>query len=76
LPNDVGLFTEGANGKKPANVRFVSATLNGEATHDNLELPGLTDGDLTPEEHAQRPLMFPGNHGPVAYRKVKVVPIE
>jgi len=76
LPNDVGLLAEAANGKKTANARFVSATLNGEATHDNLELPGLTPGDLTPEEHAQRPLMFPENHGPVAYRKIKVTPIE
>jgi hypothetical protein len=63
-------------GKKIANTRFVKVTLNGEVIHKNLELSGPTPGGLTGKEHAEGPLMFQGNHGVVAYRKIKVTPVE
>ena len=30
----------------------------------------------TPQEHAEGPLMFQGNHGPVAYRNIVVKPLK
>ena len=59
-------------GKKTANGKFLKVELNGVVLHENLEIKGPTPGGLTGQEHAEGPLMFQGNHGPVAYRNVKV----
>lgn len=63
-------------GNKIVNARFVKVTLNGKVIHKNLELTGPTPGGLTGKEHAEGPLMFQGNHGVVAFRKIKVTPVE
>ncbi|MDP6445067.1 MAG: DUF1080 domain-containing protein [Pirellulaceae bacterium] len=60
-----------ANGKKTANARFVKVTLNGKLIHENVEMKGPTPGGLTGREASTGPLMFQGNHGPVAYRNIK-----
>jgi len=64
-------------GNKVANARFVKVVLNGETLHEDLEMPGPTPGGVTGKEAAAGPLMFQGNHGPVAYRNIRVtVPKE
>ena len=60
------------NGKKISNARFVKITLNGKVVQADVEMPGPTPGGVTGEEAPTGPLMFQGNHGPVAYRNIKV----
>jgi hypothetical protein len=64
------------SGKKTANAQFVKVTLNGRIIHENVEMKSQTPGSLTGKEHATGPLMFQGNHGPVAYRNIKVTPLK
>jgi sugar phosphate isomerase/epimerase len=63
-----------ASGKKVANAKLVKVELNGQTLHENLELPGPTPGGVTGKEAPTGPLMFQGNHGPVAYRNIIVMP--
>jgi tetratricopeptide (TPR) repeat protein len=60
------------NGKKTGNARFEKVTLNGQVIHENLEIKDLTPGGLTGKEVAEGPLMFQGDHGPVAFRNIKI----
>lgn len=64
-----------ASGKKVKNAEFVSIELNGKLLHKNLVMPGLTPGGVTGKEASEGPLMFQGNHGPVAYRNIVVTPL-
>ena len=57
-----------------SNVKFVKVTLNGEVIHENVEAKGPTGGPLTGKEAATGPLMFQGDHGPVAFRNIKFTP--
>jgi len=61
-----------AGGKKVKNAMFVKVELNGQVLHKNLEMPGPTPGGVTGQEAPVGPLMFQGNHGPVAYRNIVV----
>jgi hypothetical protein len=60
--------------KKTANARFVKVTFNDAVIHENVEVKGSTGGGLTGKEHAAGPLMFQGDHGPVAFRNIKITP--
>jgi hypothetical protein len=64
-----------ASGKKITNAKFVRIELNGQVLHENLEMPGSTGGPLVGREAPFGPLMFQGNHGPVAYRNIIVKPL-
>jgi len=64
-----------SSGKKTANATLVKVELNGQVLHENLELPGPTPGGVTGEEAVAGPLMFQGNHGPVAYRNIVIKPL-
>jgi hypothetical protein len=64
-----------AAGKKTANARFVKVILNGVQIHTSLEMKGLTPGGVDGKEKALGPLMFQGNHGPVAYRNIAIRPL-
>lgn len=63
-----------AQGKKTANARILRITLNGQVLHENEELKGATPGGVTGREVPQGPLMFQGNHGPVAFRNIRITP--
>lgn len=65
-----------AQGNKTENARVLSVVLNGETIQENVEMKGATPGGVTGKEAAQGPLMFQGNHGPVAYRKIRITPLE
>jgi hypothetical protein len=60
--------------QKLANAKFVKVTLNDQVIHENVEMKGPTPGGLTGKEAATGPLMFQGDHGPVAFRNVKITP--
>jgi hypothetical protein len=63
-----------ADGKKTANARFVKVTLNGQVIHEDVEVKGPTGGGVTDKEGPAGPLMFQGNHGPVAFRSIRITP--
>ena len=62
------------DGKKVQNAKFVKVTLNGEVIHENVEMKSHTPGGLTGKEVPTGPLMFQGDHGPVAFRTIKITP--
>ncbi len=64
-----------AQGKKTANARILRVTLNGQVLHENVELKGATPGGVTGHEVPKGPLMFQGNHGPVALRNIRITPL-
>lgn len=63
------------DGKKTGNAVFKKVTLNGQVIHENVEMKGVTGGALTAEQ-ATGPLMFQGDHGPVAFRNIKITVAE
>jgi hypothetical protein len=60
--------------KKVANAKFVKVILNGETIHENVEVAGPTPACLTGKEAPQGPVMFQGDHGPVAFRNIQITP--
>jgi hypothetical protein len=64
-----------SDSKKVENAKFLKVELNGRVLHENLEMPGPTPGGVTGKEAPIGPLMFQGNHGPVAYRNIIVKPL-
>jgi hypothetical protein len=64
------------DGKKVANACFVKVTLNGQVIHENVDMQGQTGGAWRSGEFAEGPLMLQGNHGPVAYRNIKITPVH
>ena len=66
-----------ASGKKKIkNAELIMVELNGQVLHKkNLEMKSQTPGGVTGREAPTGPLMFQGNHGPVAYRNIKIKPL-
>jgi hypothetical protein len=60
------------DGKKVANARFIKIVLNDQVIHENVEMKQQTPGGVTGKEVPVGPLMLQGNHGPVAYRNIKI----
>lgn len=65
----------GADGKKTANAKFLKVTHNGVVIHENVEVKGPTTAALGGAEKPQGPLMLQGDHGPVAFRNIKMKPL-
>lgn len=65
-----------AAGKRTAKARFVSVLHNGRLIHRDVELEGPTRAAAWDDEVAAGPLMLQGDHGPVAYRNVRLRPID
>lgn len=65
-----------ADGKKTSNFKLLKVELNGKTLHENLELKGPTPSGVTGKEAAKGPIMFQGDHGPVAIRKITVTPLK
>ena len=60
-----------AAGKKTADARILEIRLNGVVIHENLTLSGPTRGAHRPGEAARGPLVLQGDHGAVAFRKMR-----
>ena len=65
-----------AAGKKIADARFVKVVHNGVVVHEDVALSGPTRGAAFGDEKPTGPLMFQGDHGPVAYRNLAVLPLR
>jgi len=64
-----------AGGNKKDNAKFLKVELNGQVLHEDLVMPRQTPGGVAGKEAPTGPLMFQGNHGPVAYRNIIVKPL-
>jgi hypothetical protein len=64
------------SGKKIANARFVKVVLNGKVIHENVEVKTPTGHAWTKKEIATGPLLLQADHGPVAFRNVRVRPFK
>jgi hypothetical protein len=64
-----------AEGKKTECARIERAVLNGQVIHEKLELATPTGHAWTRPEVARGPLLLQADHGPVAFRKVRVRPL-
>ncbi len=60
------------DGHKIANARFDKVVLNGQVVQEDVEVPYPTGHYWHNAEHARGPLLFQGDHGPVAFRAVRV----
>ena len=60
--------------KKTSNAIFHKVTLNGEVIHEKVEVTKGATGGALGGEVPMGPLMFQGDHGPVAFRNVKITP--
>ena len=62
-----------ASGNKTANALFKKIILNDVVVLENVEVKEPTGGGVTGKEAPTGPLMFQGNHGPVAYRNIEII---
>lgn len=65
----------GPDGKKIANARFMQVMHNGVLVHRNVQVTGPTRAatDLQPaDEKPTGPLLLQGDHGPVAFRNLRI----
>ena len=60
--------------KRVGKATFLKVTLNDQVIHENVEMKGPTPSGVTGKEAATGPLMFQGDHGPVAFRNIKITP--
>lgn len=56
--------------------REVSVVLNGTTIIDAERIPGITGGALDSNEGEPGPIMIQGDHGPIRFRKVELVPLS
>lgn len=64
-----------AAGKKIADAVFVKVLHNGQLVHENVALHGMTRGSKFEQEGPTGPIVVQGDHGPVAYRSLKITPL-
>jgi hypothetical protein len=60
------------SGKKTANAKFVKVILNGQVVQENVEIAHGTNVSRNAKEHATGPVYLQGDHGPVAFRNIKL----
>jgi hypothetical protein len=65
-----------AGGRKTSNARFVKVIHNGIVVHEDVEVSGPTRAAAYKDEKPTGPLMVQGDHGPVAYRNIRIVPLN
>jgi hypothetical protein len=64
-----------AQGKKTADAHFVKVVLNGTVIHQDVAVETPTGHAWHEKEVARGPLLLQGDHGPVAFRNVRVRPL-
>ena len=65
-----------AAGKRTTGARFERVLQNGILIHENVECTGPTRGAWSSEDTPRGPLRLQGDHGPVAYRSVRMRELE
>jgi hypothetical protein len=63
-----------SSGGKTQNAIFLRVTWNGTVVHEQVEVRGPTRAALFADERPTGPLMLQGDHGPVAYRNLRLRP--
>jgi hypothetical protein len=61
-----------ASGKKVQNARFDKVVLNGQVIHQDVEVKTPTGHNWRLKEMARGPILLQADHGPVAFRNVRV----
>lgn len=64
------------SGTKVKDALFEKVLLNGVVIHENVPATGPTRSSTWNDETPTGPLMFQGDHGPVAYRNVRLEPLK
>lgn len=64
------------SGKKTANAKFVKVVLNGEVVQENYEIAHGTNVSRNAKEHPEGSIYLQGDHGPVAFRNMKVTSLN
>ena len=64
------------SGKKQANARFEKVVLNGQVVQENVELQAPTGHAWRLPEIRRGPLLLQADHGPVAFRNIRIRPLE
>jgi len=54
--------------------RQISLSVNGKSVICNAEIPGITGGALDSNEGLPGPIMFQGDHDPVDFRNILIIP--
>jgi hypothetical protein len=65
-----------SEGKKVANARFDKVVLNDQVVQEGLEVPCPTGNNWRKQERPEGPILLQGDHGPVAFRNVRVRPLR
>ena len=65
-----------AKGEKTASAMIVKATLNGQVIHENQEVKTPTGGNWMKKETATGSFMLQSDHGPTAWRNVRIKPAK
>jgi hypothetical protein len=60
------------DGRKTENARFVKVVHNGQTIHENVEVDGPTRSAAFQDEKPLGPLKLQGDHGPVAFRNLRL----
>jgi hypothetical protein len=63
-------------GEKIASAVMVKATLNGELIHENVDVKTPTGGNWMKKETPTGSFMLQCDHGPIAFRNVRIRPME
>jgi hypothetical protein len=61
-----------SDGKKIKNARFDKVVLNGQVIHEGVDLKTPTGHAWQLKEVARGPILLQGDHGPVAFRNIRV----
>ncbi|QDU43588.1 hypothetical protein Mal52_20640 [Symmachiella dynata] len=64
------------SGKKIEDAKFIKVVHNGKVIHENVTTTGPTRAAAFSDEKPLGPLMIQGDHGPVAYRNIRIKPIK
>jgi sugar lactone lactonase YvrE len=64
------------DGNKIRNAVFEEVVHNGRIIHEDVELTGPTRAAMFRDEKAFGPLMLQGDHGPVSYRRIRLIPLR
>jgi sugar phosphate isomerase/epimerase len=63
-----------SEGRKISNARFEKVIHNNIVVHEDVEVTGPTRASAYNDEKPTGPLMLQGDHGPVAYRNIRLAP--
>lgn len=64
-----------ASGKKTENAKFIKVLYNDVVVQQNVEVDGGTRAHMNLPEAPLNPIMIQGDHGPVAFRNIKIRPL-